>query len=149
MPEGREIILGSVIDEGENAIGLSLPFNTENGSMFGLNFLSIDQAISNVKNLILTRKGERINHPEFGTDLQSFIFEPNFPDLREAIGEEIRSAIEQWLPYIIINNLEVRVPNAREGGLVDRYHGVYVDLNIGLLNNTIDEAEIVLEIKDV
>ena len=45
--------------------------------------------------------------------------------------------------------LEVRVPNAREGGLVDRYHGVYVDLNIGLLNNTIDEAEIVLEIKDV
>ena len=71
MPEGREIILGSVIDEGENAIGLTLPFNTENGSMFGLNFLSIDQAISNVKNLILTRKGERINHPEFGTDLQT------------------------------------------------------------------------------
>ena len=149
MPEGREIILGPVIDEGESAIGLTLPFNTEGGSMFGLNFLSIDQAVSNLKNLILTRKGERVNHPEFGTDLQSFIFEPNYPDLREAVGEEIRKAVAQWLPYIIINSLDVRVPNQYEGGLIDRYHGVYVNLNIGLLNNTIDEAEIVLEIKDV
>ena len=73
MPK-REIISSPVLDDNSDiAIGLSLPFNGDDNGLFNLNFLSIDQAISNVKNLLLTRKGERINHPQFGTNLQDYL----------------------------------------------------------------------------
>jgi len=151
MPQGpeREIISSPVIDGEDVALGLSLPFNSDNGSMFDLNFLSIDQAVSNVKNLLLTRKGERVNHPEFGTNLQDYLFEPNYQVLRDAVGKEIEKAIELWLPYIVITQLDVKVPETGEGNLIDRFHGIFVVLKIGLLNNTIDEEEIVLNIRDL
>jgi len=145
----REIISSPVIDDNEDiAIGLTLPFNGDDNGLFELNYFSIDQAIANVKNLLLTRKGERINHPEFGTNLQDYLFEPNYPTLREKCGTEITDAIEQWLPYIVIKKLEVKIPSD-QGGLVDPLHGILIALSIGLINNTIDEKEVVLEIKEI
>ena len=102
-----------------------------------------------MKNLLLTRKGERINHPQFGTNIRDYLFEPNLPSLRESVGQEIRDAVEQWLPYIVIKSLDVKIPGANQGGLVDRYHGILVVLTVGLINNTIDEKEIVINIKEV
>lgn len=149
MPK-REIISSPVLDDNSDiAIGLSLPFNGDDDGLFNLNFLSIEQAISNVKNLLLTRKGERINHPQFGTNLQDYLFEPNYESLREKVGTEITDAIEQWLPYIVIKKLEVRVPDVNQGGLIDPLHGILVVLVIGLINDTINEEEIVLEIKEL
>ena len=44
-----------VLDEFEDvAIGLDLPFNTNNGSLFELTFLSIDQAVANLKIVQIT-----------------------------------------------------------------------------------------------
>tara|TARA_X000001382_G_scaffold47682_1_gene32228 strand:- start:298 stop:753 length:456 start_codon:yes stop_codon:yes gene_type:complete len=146
---GREIINSPVIDGEDVALGLNLPFNTSDGSLFELTFLSIDQAVANVKNLLLTRKGERVNHPQFGTNLQDYLFEPNYQVLRDAVGTEIKEAVELWLPYIIIKTLDVKIPESGEGDLVDRFHGIFVVLKIGLLNNTIDEEEIVLNIRDL
>jgi len=149
MAQKRQIISSPVIDDNEDiAIGLSLPFNADGGKLFDLNFLSIDAAITNVKNLLQTRKGERLNHPDFGTNLLDYIFEPNNSALHEKVGTEIRDAIESWLPYIVIKNLVVRIPNQSEVSIPDRFHVIFVDLTIGLVNNTIDEAEVVIEIKD-
>ena len=74
----REIFSTPAIDGEDVALGISLPFNTREGSLFDLTFLSIDAAITNLKNLLLTRKGERVNHPQFGTNLQDYLFEPNY-----------------------------------------------------------------------
>ena len=145
----REIFSTPAIDGEDVALGISLPFNTREGSLFDLTFLSIDAAITNLKNLLLTRKGERVNHPQFGTNLQDYLFEPNYQVLRDAVGTEIRDAVEVWLPYIVIKKLDVRIPETGEGNLVDRFHGIFVSLTIGLVNNTIDEEEVVVNIRDL
>lgn len=148
-PGREEFTLEPMDFEKDISLGLDIPFSENSGKLFSLNYLSIDQAVTNVKNLILTLKGERVMHPNFGTNIRRYLFEPNTPELRNNIGNEIEEAIKFWLPYIRIANLDVIVPKAPAGSqaFVDRLHGVSVELTIGLINNTLDERTIVLEIK--
>ena len=57
------------------ALGIDLPTNGPAGATFKLNYLSIDQAFANAKNLLFTNKGERVMQPNFGCDLQNTVFE--------------------------------------------------------------------------
>ena len=63
------------------------------------------QAISNLKNLILTNKGERIMQPTLGGDLRSLVFEPNTHKLKDKIQNILGKDIEYWLPYIVVDNI--------------------------------------------
>ena len=67
----------------------------------------MDQAISNLKNLLLTMRGERYIVPNFGTNLVQALFQPATPELKEFIINDITSAIAFWLPYIVIIELTV------------------------------------------
>lgn len=147
---GREEFRIEPLDfEPDVSLGLTLPLKDRNGRLFDKNYLSIDQAVANVKNLILTVKGERVMHPNFGTNIRRFLFEPNYPNLREAVLTEITDAIAFWLPYIVIKNPSAEIPkNPQEGtSFADVNHGIIVHLTIGLINNTIDERTIILDIK--
>ena len=75
------IVLGSKVvkDLSENAhvaIGITLPFRRGNNGFFAQSYRTIDQVKSNIKNLLLTSKGERLMHPNFGTGLQELLFSP-------------------------------------------------------------------------
>jgi len=73
-------------------------------------FLSKDQAFENFKNLLLTRTGERIAQPNFGTNLLNVLFEPNTDFLQQAIEDIINPPVDFWLPYINIEQIEVITP---------------------------------------
>ena len=57
------------------AIGLDLPTNSNQGSLFQLNYLTIDQMVANAKNLLFTNYGERPMLPTFGCNLRNTLFE--------------------------------------------------------------------------
>ena len=63
------------------AIGITLPIQKGNGGYFAQSYQTSEQVKSNIKNLILTRKGERLMHPNFGTDLYNTLFNQNTDDL--------------------------------------------------------------------
>ena len=90
------------------AVGIKLPFIGRAGNLFELSYSTEEQAISNLKNLILTRPGERILQPLFGTELQNALFEQNDDILKERIQISISEAVEFWLPYIGINELIIQ-----------------------------------------
>ena len=46
------------------AIGITLPIQRGNGGFFAQSYQTSEQVKSNIKNLILTRKGERIMQPD-------------------------------------------------------------------------------------
>ena len=73
------------------------------------------QVISNLKNLILTRRGERIMQPLFGTNLQDSLFEQNTAQLKNNIADSITSAINFWLPYVVVENLTIDTELSLEG----------------------------------
>lgn len=119
--------------EPDVAVGIMLPMTAENGSLFKLSYTTQEQAISNLKNLLLTIRGERPMQPLFGTIVQRSLFQQLTPALLEKIDESIRTAIEYWLPYIIIDDLTIEpffgVTNAMEE------HGIYVRLIVRVTEN--------------
>jgi phage baseplate assembly protein W len=93
------------------AIGVTLPFQRGATGYFAQSFQTIDQVKSNIKNLILTRKGERIMHPSFGTTLYESLFNQNTDDLEMEIQSSIESAIGEWMPFISIEEIGVDQSN--------------------------------------
>ena len=87
------------------AIGVTFPFSGQ--AIFNSSYTTMDQAISNLKNLLLTMRGERYIVPNFGTNLVQALFQPATPELKEFIINDITSAIAFWLPYIVIIELTV------------------------------------------
>ena len=106
----------------DQALGISLPFNTaaakrnvdtnyasgslSAGSVFAQTFTTDEQSISNLKNLLLTRKGERIMQPNFGTTIFDSLFESNTDALINNLKSSLRDDIEFWLPYIILDRID-------------------------------------------
>jgi hypothetical protein len=90
------------------AIGVSIPFNA--GSVFNQTYATKDQIKSNLINLLLTYKGERILNPEFGADLPRLLFEPLNEELYLKIQNQIISSVSTYIPEITILNIGI-TPN--------------------------------------
>ncbi len=75
--------------------------------VFGLSYTTEAQAISNLKNLILTTKGERFMQPDFGCRLAWIMFEPNTEEIVSKVQDGLDEDIKYWLPYIIMDNIGV------------------------------------------
>jgi len=112
------------------AVGVKLPFVGKDGRLFQLSYSTEEQAISNLKNLILTRRGERVLQPLFGTNLQDSLFEQNDSLLKDSIETSIIEAVEFWLPYISITELNVQTVLAVDG--TNEEHGVTISLKVSV-----------------
>ncbi len=88
-------------------IGLKLPFTRGRSGLFPQSETTLEQAGSNIKNLLLTAKGERVMQPDFGSGLREILFEQYTEDLTEQIKLEIQDTISTWLPYITIASIDV------------------------------------------
>lgn len=88
------------------AVGIKLPFGKKSG-LFVQSYTTEEQAISNLKNLLLTKKGERPFQPEFGSDVYALLFENINADVETRLIDTLREDINFWLPYIIIDDIVV------------------------------------------
>ena len=88
------------------AIGITLPIQIGN-TAFNQSIKTAEQASSNIRNLLLTKKGERLMQPNFGSGLQELLFDFNDDTLAEKIEETINEAITNWLPYITVETINV------------------------------------------
>jgi len=121
----------------EVAIGIPLPFNKSShvsgdrlktpvtgdsneyastpsagGVVFGQTYTTEEQSVSNLKNLIMTFKGERFMQPNFGTRIREVLFDNNTTGLRNALESTIRDDISYWLPYIGIVGLDLETDHS-------------------------------------
>lgn len=87
------------------AVGVMLPLG--GNPMFKLSYTTEQQAISNLKNLLLTTKGERPFQPLFGVDIYSLLFENIQSDLDSSLEDSLTNDINFWLPYILLDSADV------------------------------------------
>lgn len=135
--EIRKPVLDSLVDV---AIGLDLPTNSAYGSLFKLNYLTIDQAVANAKNLLYTNHGERPMLPTFGCNLRRILFENATDDLFVELEDTIRDNFQIWLPYIFINELVIDTPDLSP-------NRVNVSMTISLAGNQFDTRSIQLQLE--
>ena len=89
------------------AYGFEYPTNS--GTLFNPTYSAFEAAKTNLRNLLLTAKGERIMQPEFGTGLHSFLFEQMDDSFEERLKETITNSVNFWLPYISIEEIDVNM----------------------------------------
>ena len=99
------------------AYGITLPVQRGNTGYFSQAFSSFEQAKSNLKNLLLTRKGERVFQPNFGSGIHELLFEQATNDLESKLQENITNSVNFWLPYINIDTIDVNMTDEMK----DRY----------------------------
>ena len=91
------------------AVGITLPIQRGEDGYFRQSFRTFDQIRSNLKNLLLTKKGERIFQPEFGSGLHDLLFNPATEKFEEDLENTINDAIAQWLPYIVVEDINIDI----------------------------------------
>ena len=99
-------------------IGISLPLDYGDQGFFNKTRTLLQQTRSNIRNLLLTIRGERLGNPTFGSDLMILLFEPEKEDLEQAIEESIRASMDEWLPFVKIRNIDV-IPSSRNPNLIN------------------------------
>ena len=104
--ERKEYFYNPIDFKKDVAVGIKLPFGKPNG-LFTQSYTTEEQAVSNLKNLLLTRKGERPFQPLFGSDVYSQLFENIDSNLNERVSQTLSEDIKFWLPYIVIDNIDI------------------------------------------
>ena len=91
-------------------IGITLPITNGNTGMFAQSTSTFEQIKSNYKNLILTKKGERLMQPDFGTDLHRILFENITENTLDNARLTVVQATERWMPFLEIIKFELQNP---------------------------------------
>jgi len=100
-------------------IGLSFPLGRTHKGLFRQTKTTLEQAKHNIRNLLMTIKGERPFQPDFGADIYSYIFEQiTEEDLAIQLEESIREAVGVWLPYVDIKSVDVDISNRDKNRIV-------------------------------
>ncbi|HEY0012016.1 MAG TPA: GPW/gp25 family protein [Allosphingosinicella sp.] len=50
-----------------------------------------------IEQLLFTRRGERVNRPDFGAGANELVFSENAPELAAAAQHMVMAALQQWL----------------------------------------------------
>lgn len=114
-------------------IGIQLPINHYNDA-FNISYTTNDQARTNIMNLILTAKGERIMLPDFGTNLPKYLFENVNDDLLEDLRDEIINDIRKWVKGVEVVDIQIGTPDW-DDAYTSRieYHTIYFNLTYKVL----------------
>ena len=91
------------------AYGITLPVQRGNTGYFNQAFSSFEQAKTNLKNLLLTKKGERVMQPNFGTGIHELLFEPMTDEFETKLQQTITKNVNYWLPYINIEEIDIEM----------------------------------------
>ena len=110
-------------------VGVRFPLDHSQEGFFYKTKTILEQAKSNMRNLLLTSKGERVMQPEFGSTLTDVLFNQG-EDVETEIDEAIREAVSNWLPYVIINEINM----FQQGNQVD----VSIDFSVTLEPDSFD-----------
>jgi phage baseplate assembly protein W len=89
-------------------ININFPFkNSPEGFFLDLTTTDNSAVKADLMHLILTRKGQRLYNPDFGTNLLLYIFEPNDNLTYGELKNEITTTVKKYLPNLNIDNLSV------------------------------------------
>ena len=87
-----------------------------------------------IKFLLMQEKGKFYPDPEFGSELQKYLFEPMTPQLGKQMQEEIKDLIEKYYPQIELIGVDV--------SLSPENHGVYIDIRYRYSDSSQDISKI-------
>lgn len=121
-----------LVENDYKVLGIGINTTSNSNGIFAVNYTTLTQAKSNLQNLILTRKGERLQNPNFGCDIWDLLFEQiNEETIGTKIESSILDAVGTWLPYL---NIEQIVFDYNDNDIDT--NKISVDVKFSLKSNT-------------
>jgi phage baseplate assembly protein W len=124
--------------------GLDISFGS--ASPFSTVYTSEQAVFNKLKNLLLTRLGERPIQPTFGTDLFRILFEVNSRELQQSVEDYISPAISYWIPEITVSNILVKTieddPTLNHSIIITIEYS-HTGINLNTLTLTVDDNGVV------
>lgn len=116
-------------------IGIKLPLTPKknrNQTLFEMTYSLSDQVKVNLKNLILTKKGECLCNYDFGTNLIDLYNQTNLEEIEDFAMQEIQSAVNKYMPFVSLQNYtSIKIEETFEN---PEYYEIKIDYNIPNLN---------------
>jgi phage baseplate assembly protein W len=143
--------------------GINFPFyDSEDGRYLYATQTTSSEIRSNLVHLLLTKKGTRYFLPDFGTRLYEYIFEPLDGPTFSEIETEIRDSVGEYLPGILITNIEIKPATAnyedpgatyitpdgsreyRVPGLAEKEYTAKVRIDYKITSGALDSSDFVI-----
>ena len=119
-------------------INIHYPFqDSKQGFFLDLNSTDQQAIKSDLMHLILTRKGQRLYNPDFGTDLLRYIFEPEDSLTLSDIKSEITTVVKKYLPKLQISEITVDQSTESE-------YAAVVTINYTITDDVFTTSDIVI-----
>jgi len=112
------------------SIGPKLPLTLDkkNGLLMIDNY--VDEVKQNLKTLFLTTPGERVYDSNFGVGLRNYLFENKTTELDDNIKNVIKQQIDNYMPFISINDVSIFESPDMENVLYVRFEYFIKPLNL-------------------
>ena len=94
-----------------------LPLNIGEEGDFGLIKNYRDLIKQNLKNLLLTNKGEKTMDSEFGVGIKTFLFEPNAPYTYGLMEQEISEQVSKYMPFLELLDIVITQSQNSDSGV--------------------------------
>jgi uncharacterized protein len=95
------------IDEGQIfGRGIAFPPHLDSTGQWAMSAGS-QNVRESIQILLLTRLGERLMYPNYGSALRTYLFSPNTAATRKSIEDAITDAIKLWEPRVTIDSTSV------------------------------------------
>ena len=124
-------------------IGIVLPLrpgSKQNENLFSMTYDENEQVKINLKNLILTKKGEVLGNPDLGTSLIDLYNATDLENIDEIAMKEIKSTVNKYMPFVnLLNYASVYISATEESS-------PYYEINI-LYNYNDIQNELFLKIQ--
>jgi len=86
-------------------IGIKTPLEMSQGTLFKMHYDLAENVVDNLRNLLLTNKGERLGNPAFGTDLRKIQFATaNKEDAEIEMMAKIQNAVKTFMPFVTLQD---------------------------------------------
>ena len=94
----------------KKAIGLKIPFRLGRDGYFEMNTDTISQVSSSIRNLLLTKPGERRFNNSFGSSLYKFLFEQNnLDESKDILVNLIQNDLDKFMNGVIVTDVKVKL----------------------------------------
>jgi phage baseplate assembly protein W len=80
---------------------LSYPYHIDGRGRTAMHSEDARYARDLIEQVLFTRPGERVNQPEFGSDIMGLVFEANSDALTSATEFIVQSSLQRWLGDLI------------------------------------------------
>lgn len=127
----------------KQALGLKLPLRLGQNGYFETNIATVDQISDNIKNLLLTKPGERRFNNEFGSGIYKLLFDQRDVEVTKTIIVDIvQRDIDRFLNGVIVNNVNVNISPLQPENNDENSIYIGIDFTYNQINGT-TEIEIV------